>query len=292
LIPDIIRAVKIRPAVVLIFLLPALLFLGLWLPAAAAPAPQGVQFATNTPGPDGRILYKVQAGDTCIRIALLHGISVEQLRQLNSNLDPDCSLVTGQELLVGLGGPLAATATPGPSPTPLPPTATPTPFVGTTEICVLVFEDQNGDAFRQTTEPAIVGGAVSVTETNGKYSETRQTTAPDPAADYPGICFSGVPEGNYNVGAAIPDNYNPTTELTYRLDVQAGDRAFVPFGAQSRDTTITQPDDTNPGGGTSPLLGIFGGILLLGGIGLGWYALQLRKPESKLQQSGLLKRKK
>ncbi len=274
------------------FLLLALVFLGLWLPAAAAPASQGVSFATNTPGPDGRILYRVQAGDTCIRVALLHGISVEQLRQLNSNLDPDCSLITGQELLVGLGGPLAATATPGPSPTPLPPTATPTPFVGTTEICVLIFDDQNGDGLHQTTEPAIVGGAVSVTETNGKYSETRQTAAPDPAADYSGLCFSDVPEGNYNVGAAIPDNYNPTTELTHRLDVPAGDTTLVDFGAQSRDTTITQPNDTNPGGGTSPLLGIFGGILLLGGIGLGWYALQLRKPESKLQQSGLLKRKK
>lgn len=282
---------KIRPVLVLSFFLICLLLLGISLPAAAAPAPQGVQFATNTPGPDGRILYKVIAGDTCIRIALLHGISVEQLRQLNSTLDPNCSLITGQELLVGLGGPLAATATPGPSPTPLPPTATPTPFIGTTEICVLVFEDQNGDGLRQTEEPPIAGGAVSVTETNGKYSDNRQTVPPDPAADYPGLCFSDVPEGNYNVGAAIPDNYNPTMLLSYNLDVRAGDRAFVDFGAQSRDTTITNPDDNN-GGGTSPLLGIFGGILLLGGLGLGWYALQLRKPESKLQQSGLLKRRK
>jgi LysM repeat protein len=283
--------VKIRPVIFLSIFLLCLLILGLSLPAAAAPALQGVQFATNTPGPDGRILYKVVAGDTCIRIALLHGISVEQLRQLNSNLDPDCSLITGQELLVGLGGPLAATATPGPSPTPLPATATPTPFVGTTEVCVLIFDDQNGDGFRQTTEPAIASGAVSVTETNGKYSETRETTPPDPAADYPGLCFSNVPEGNYNVGAAIPDNYNATTMLTSNLDVRAGDRAEMSFGAQSRDTTITQPDDKNSGG-TSPLLGIFGGILLLGGLGLGWYALQLRKPESKLQQSGLLKRRK
>ena len=139
---------KIRPVIFLSIFVLCLLILGLSLPAAAAPAPQGVQFATNTPGPDGRILYKVVAGDTCIRIALLHGISVEQLRQLNSNLDPDCSLITGQELLVGLGGPLAATATPGPSPTPLPATATPTPFVGSTEICVLVFDDQNGDGLR------------------------------------------------------------------------------------------------------------------------------------------------
>ncbi len=282
---------KIRPAVIIGFLLLALVLFGLSLPAQAAPAPQGVQFATNTPLPDGRILYKVQAGDTCIRIALLHGISVEQLRQLNTKLNANCDLITGDLLLVGTGGPAGAPpATPGPSPTPAPPTLTPTPFAGTTEICVLLFDDLNGDALRQSDEPVIVGGAISVTETNGKYSGTRPTTAPDPAADYPGTCFSDIPEGNYNIAAAIPDNYNPTMELNYTLEVQAGDLAFVDFGAQSKDTTVTQPNSNGGGGGTSPVLGFIGGLLLLGGVGLGWYALRMRNPRSKLQQSGLLRK--
>jgi LysM repeat protein len=289
LFPDIILSMKIRAVSVVAILFAALLFSGLLLPAQAAPAPQGIQFATNTPLPDGRILYTVQAGDSCIRIAVLYGISVDQLRQLNSNLNPNCDLTIGQTLLVGAGGPLAGSPTPGPSPTPLPPTVTPTPFVGTTEICVLLFNDVNGDSLRQTTEPAIEGGAISVTETNGKYSETRQTAAPDPAADYPGTCFSDVPEGNYNIGAALPDNYNATMALNYKLDVRAGDRAFVDFGAQSREATVEQPTN-NGGGGTSPLLGFLGGLLLLGGLGLGWYALRMRNPRSKLQQSGLLKR--
>lgn len=276
---------KIRPLFVLGVFLIILLFLALSLPAAAAPAAQGVQFATNTPLPDGRILYQVQAGDNCIRIALLHGISVEQLRQLNTNLDANCTLVTGELLLVGLGGPASASATPGPSPTPLPPTTTPTPFVGTTEICVSLFNDQNGDALRETGEPPIVGGAVSVSQTDGQYSKTLTTDATtDP------LCFTDVPEGNYNISAAIPDNYNPTMNLSTTISVKAGDQAFVDFGAQSKDTTVTQPSENNNGGGTSTLLGIFGGILLLGGVGLGWYALRLRKPQSKLKQSGLLRR--
>jgi hypothetical protein len=291
LIPDIISPMKIRPVVIIGFLLVALVLFGLSLPAQAAPAAQGVQFATNTPLPDGRILYKVQPGDTCIRIALLHGISVDQLRQLNTKLNANCDLITGDLLLVGTGGPAAApSATPGPSPTPAAPTVTPTPFTGTTEICVLLFEDLNGDALRQTDEPVIVGGAISVTETNGKYSETRPTTAPDPAADYPGTCFTDVPEGNYNIAAAIPDNYNPTMKLNYTLDVKAGDRAFVDFGAQSKDVTPTQPKPNGGSNETSPLLGFVGGLLLLGGIGLGWYALRLRNPRSKLQQSGLLRK--
>jgi hypothetical protein len=111
---------------------------------------------------------------------------------------------------------------------------------------------------------------------------------PDPNA-YPGTCLADVPEGNYNIGAALPDNYNPTMDLNYKLDVRAGDQAFVDFGAQSREATVDQPAGDG-GGGTSPLLGFFGGLLLLGGIGLGWYALRMRNPRSKLQQSGLLKR--
>jgi murein DD-endopeptidase MepM/ murein hydrolase activator NlpD len=255
-------------------------------------APPQQQFATNTPLPDGRITYNIQAGDTCTKIQLLYGISLEQLRELNQNINADCTnLQEGQEVLVGVGGPAPAVSiTPGPAPTAGPPTVTPTPFTGTTEICVLLFDDLNGDAMHQADEPAIAGGAISVTETSGKYSKTQETVInPDPTA-YQGTCFSDVPEGKYNIGAAIPDNYNPTMGLTYTLDLKAGDRAFVDFGAQSRDTTVVSPQSPDTGsGGTSPLLGLVGGVLLLGGIGLGWYALRSRSPRGR-PRGGLLRR--
>ena len=247
------------------------------IPAEAGPALQ--QFTTNTPLPDGRILYRVSAGDTCTKVQLLYGIGFETLRQLNQGINADCTnLIDGQEILVGTGGPAAApSSTPGPSPTPAAAPATPTPLAGTTEICILLFDDLNGDAMRQETEPVLLGGAISVTEITGKFSETRETAAnPDPAA-YPGICFSDVPQGQYNIGAAIPDNYNPTMALTYTLDVRAGDRAFVDFGAQSRQSSSGQGDGESSGNSTSPILGILGGLLLLGGIGLGWFALRGRK---------------
>jgi len=281
---------KCRLAIFLSVFLAVMVNFGLSLPAQAAPSPQ--QFATNTPLPDGRILYKVQPGDTsCIRIALLNGISVEQLMQLNTNINPDCSnLIVGTLLLIGTGGPSSVSPTPGPSPTSAPATITPTPLAGTTEICVLLFTDLNGDAFHQTDEPVINGGAISVTETNGKYSKTLETAINlDPTA-YQGTCFVDVPEGSYNIGAAIPDNYNPTMSLTYALDLKAGDKAFVSFGAQPRDSSAAQPGNTDGGEGPSPVLGFLGGLLLLGGLGLGWYALRLRAPQSKLKRSGLLKR--
>lgn len=282
---------KIRPIIVLSILLIVFMCFGLSLRAQAAPPQQ--QYATNTALPDGRILYAIQPGDTCGRIQLLYSISLEQLRELNQNINSDCTnLIPGQNVLIALAGPGGASPTPGPAPTAVPATITPTPPAGTTEICVLLYNDINGDALRQAEEPAIAGGAISVTEINGLFTATQQTAInPDPNA-YPGMCFTDVPEGTYNIGVAIPDNYNATTNLTYKLDVKPGDRAEVSFGAQSRDTGGSQPSSGSPntGGGTSPILGFFGGALLLGGLGLGYYALRLRGPQSKLKRSGLLKR--
>lgn len=264
----------------ILFTLVSLLLLGLWLPANAAPNLQ--QISTPTPGPDGRIIYIVQAGDSCIRVAALNNITEQQLRTLNTTLDENCSLIEGQELLIGIIS-LAGTPTAGPSPTPAPPTASPTPFTGTTEVCILLFDDANGNALREEAEPAVAGGAVSVTENNGEYSAAQDTTIPADPTVYQGVCFSDVPEGNYNITVGIPDNYNPTMNLNYSLDVKAGDQAFVDFGVQSKDVVVDPgANDSAKGGGTSPLFGILGGVLLLGGAILGYYAWRSGKPESKL----------
>ena len=272
---------------VLLTLIGLLLF-GLWLPAGAAPQAQQ-EVPTPTPGDDGRIIYVVQPGDSCFRVAALMKITVEQLRQLNSKLDENCTLTEGQELLIGVVS--VATATAPVSVAAGTPTVTPTPLSGLTEVCVLLFNDQNGDAMRQDTEPAVAGGAVSVTEINGKYSASLDTVIPADPTVYQGICFSNVPEGTYNVTVAIPDNYNPTMELSYSLKVSAGDRAFVDFGAQSQDVVVDPgAEDANNGGGTSLALVIFGVVLLLGGAGLGYYAWRSNKPESKLAGGGILKK--
>lgn len=269
--------------ILLIFVL--LLIVGISLPVAAAPLAQG----TATPLPDGRILYFVQEGDTCSSVALKHGIGVSQLRQFNTRLDQDCTLTVGQQLVVGLAvldGP-----TPGPAPTELPPTASPTPVSGTTEVCVLLFNDANGDALRQETEFGIDGGAVSLTNLNGSYSEQQDTTsATDPETLEPvRACFIDVPAGEYNVSVAVPDDYNSTMLSTYTLTIKAGDRASVDFGAQSKTVTVDDPADQQADGRSS-VLGIFGVLLLLGGAGLGYYAYRSSQPKSKLKGSPLTKR--
>lgn len=266
-----------------------LLLFGLWLPAGAAPRAQQ-EVPTPTPGEDGRIIYVVQPGDNCFRVAAINKITVEQLRQLNSKLDENCTLVEGQELLIGVVS--VATATVPVNQAAITPTITPTPLSGLTQVCVLLFDDQNGDSMRQETEPAIAGGAISLTEINGKYSGSQDTVIPSDPTVYQGRCFDNVPEGTYNITVAQPENYNPTMSMSYSLKVNAGDRAFVDFGAQSKDVVVDPgaEQNGNDSGGSSTGLVIFGVLLLLGGAGLGYYAWRSNKPESKLSGGGILKK--
>jgi murein DD-endopeptidase MepM/ murein hydrolase activator NlpD len=278
---------KTRLPFIIVFILVVLLLLGISLPVAAAPSAQG--FVTNTPQPDGRILYLVLEGETCSDVAFKHGISVPQLRQFNTRLDENCTLTIGQQLVVGLAQQAGPTA--GPAPTLLPPTATATPVSGTTEVCVLLFDDANGDALRQETEFGIDSGAVSLTNLNGSYSEQQNTTsALDPDTAEPvRACFLDVPGGEYNVSVAPPDNFNPTMLMTYTLTIKAGDRASIDFGAQAKTITADQAAEEQADGRSSAL-GIFGLLLLLGGAGLGYYAYRSSQPKSKLKNSPLSKR--
>jgi hypothetical protein len=275
-----------RFIVILTFIL--LFMLGVWLPANAASNGQVSTISTPTAGPDGRIIYIVKAGDTCTVVTAIHAITIDQLRQFNSNLDEICTLVEGQELLIGIIS-LAGTPTAGPSPTPLPPTASPTPFTGTTLICVILYEDINGDTLKSTDEPAIEGGAISVTEINGEYSASLNTIASvDP--EYGGECFNDVPEGEYNITVGVPDLYNPTMNLNSTIKVNAGDLATVSFGAQSREKVAGPTTGDTEEGGSSPIFGILGTLFLLGGAGLGYYAWRSGRPESKLAGGGMLKK--
>jgi hypothetical protein len=247
-----------------LFLIGALLF-SVRLPASASPAFQTVP--SPTPGADGQIIYIVKAGETCTQIEAMFGITDVFLRTANV-LDTNCDLREGQRLTIGVGGPSVASPTPGSTPTPTLAPATPTPEVGgSAQVCVLVYNDLNGDGLRQGTEVAIAGAAVSLTGVDGPYSQSLTTAVNSDPNAYQGMCFTNVPRGKYTVSAAAPENYNPTINFTSNVEVAPGDTAYVDFGAQLKTTVATsQPK------GPSPLFGIIGALFLLGGIGLGVYA--------------------
>ncbi len=257
---------------VLILIGLGLIGLALGIPAlpVAASSPQQAVYFTPTPLPDGRIIYVVKANDTCISISLLNRISEDTLRSLNNIKGTDCVIRVGQQLLLGLAGP-AETPTAGPSATPTPLLPTPTPFAGNGEVCVILFNDINGNGLAEDTEPAMPGGEVSLTDRAGKFSRTGTTvTINDPTVDLP-LCFSDVPEGEYSVSIAIPQGYNPTTSTARDLSVKAGSTSTIDFGAQ---VSLRSADPTPVQTPQSPLLGILGGSLILAGAGL---ALWLRR---------------
>jgi LysM repeat protein len=243
----------------------ALVLLAVDFPAAAAPLPQAY-YQTPTAGPDGRILYTVKSGDSCTSISLLNGITMDQLRKLNNITGTDCPVIVGQKLL--LGTVQTATAQVGPVPTTTPPQPSPTSYNGNASVCIMLFEDINGNGMPDAGENPLVGGAVSITDRLGKVSLTGSTTGgPDP------LCFDKVPEGDYNVSVAVPAGYNATTNTNYPLKVTAGDQTVLDFGAQISVKAAPPPPSE---GGHSPLLGILGGLLVVCGIALGVVMLFMR----------------
>ena len=261
------------------------IFLALFLLANVTLKAQA-QFATPTPGPDGRIIWIVEEGQSCSQISTLTGVPLSQLRALN-NLDESCILTPGQQLVIGIGGPSGSepTSVPNATATLAPPTQTPVP--GSIDVCVLLYNDENGDSLRQELEPAIEGGAVSIAGTSGQYSQTGVTVA-----GLEPICFTGVPLGTFNISVAAPAGYNPTTLLNYTLEIKpgdlrsdpvaAGDRVFIDFGAQLSNEAPAPEDPAAPaaGGEDNTLLGIVGGALLLTGAGLAIYTWRVygRRP--------------
>jgi hypothetical protein len=250
-----------------------LLASGVELSAQAAPAAQLTPFPTPTSGVDGRILYVVQQGDTLWRIAAITGVTLDELRGLN-RLGPDDIINPGDILLIGMAGPEIFTPTPGPASAPEEALSTPTVAAqGTGTICVILYNDIDGNAIRQEAEGWIRGGQISLSDRSGEVSETEET-APvfDADGDIAYLCFADLPPGEYIVTLAIPEGYNPTTVLNRSLALSGGDEAYLSFGAQANSERIAETAVIPVAPGKSPLLAIAGGILLAIGVALGIYA--------------------
>jgi hypothetical protein len=147
---------------------------------------------------------------------------------------------------------------------------TPTVGPGSGNLCILLFDDLNGDSIRQVEEPSISGGAISINNRLGSVSE-----AVDSMAGTEHQCFEQLPEGEYSISVAVPGGYNPTTETSLVLPLKAGDETYIDFGAQvnsqaqAEATLLPEPEKR------TPLLGILGGLFLVAGLVLALVAARL-----------------
>ena len=217
--------------------------------SALVSAVSGQAILTPTPDPDGNIYYIIKNNDSCMTISLTMGIDLQTLRQLN-NLDEQCTLIVGTRLLLGRYE--TPTPTPGPSPTP-------TPYNGYGQVCVYLFEDENGDGIVGEYEFGVTGGAVSITKRTGFDNFTGLTAGNDL------LCFPEVPEGDYNISVAPPADYNPTTNMNYALTVKAGDNTQINFGAQ-KSSALESAETEVVTENKSPIMAFIGGGLILGGL--------------------------
>lgn len=249
----------------------------------AAPQAQYTVFPTPTPGPDGRIIYIIQENDTLWRIAAITGVKTEVLRELN-HMTSDI-VIPGNSLLIGFAGPAGTTPTAGPAPTQALGTPTSTPPPGWGILCVLLYNDINGDSMRQETEPSIPGGEISVSNRLGTVSLTAKTPSggvgvtklnPTPE-DYGYTCFTQLEQGEYLISVAAPEGYNRTTILNQTLMLDAGQTTQIAFGAQANSELQAQSAIIPESPRKSPVIGIIGGTLLAAGIVLGIYAALLRR---------------
>jgi hypothetical protein len=250
----------------------------------AAPLAQLTVFPTPTPGPDGKIIYIVQPNDTLWRISAITGVKIETIRELN-NLGTNDAIIPGDRLLLGYAGPSGAAPTAGAIPTQAILTPSPTASPGWGILCVLLYNDINGDSIRQETEPSIPGGEISVSNRLGSVSLTAQTpsggadtTIVNPTPQERGYtCFDQILQGEYLISVAAPEGYNRTTELNKSLRLEAGQTTEIAFGAQANSELEAQTAIIPESPRKSPIIGIIGGALLVAGIGLGIYAALLRR---------------
>ncbi len=252
-----------------IILLSALALLRAGIPVKANLDGQ-VFYYTPTALPDGRILYTIKENDTCISISLLNNIPEDQLRLLNKIEGDGCLFLrVGQQLLLGTVAPEPTT---GPDVTATSVLPSPTPYNGSGELCVLLFNDINGNAFidDKTVELPLAGGAISVNDRAGKVA-IDGTTSSDGES-----CFPDLPEDVYTISIAVPEGYNATMRTSVDVKLIAGDITSVDFGAQISSAAEPLPGEV-AAENRSPLLGILGGLVLLFGLGFGIYALSLQR---------------
>jgi len=215
-------------------------------PPTATPGPSPTPRATPTPRPDGAIVHVVESGDTLFGIALMYGVDVDQIRELNAgSLGPNDMIWPGLELVISL-----PSETPTPTPLPAPPTAEPTspaqasPIPAGASVCVLAYHDRNGDTFRdETTEELLPNAEFTVANASGVVDQYTSDGISEP------YCFTGLGAGAYRVIQSSPPGYEPSGPAEWNVALAEGTGLDFQFGNMRSEAGSASGEPTEP---TSP----------------------------------------
>jgi hypothetical protein len=139
--------------------------------------------------------------------------------------------------------------------TPQIPAEAPTPSIG--QICVLAFNDRNGDGQQGADENLLPGVILALSDTNGPKDSYTTDGVSEP------FCFTNLQPGSYQVTMKPPANYGATTPKTSVIALSGGSQD-VTFGARRGGPA---PTATRASGGTgataSGVLGSVGKVVLI-----------------------------
>jgi hypothetical protein len=159
------------------------------------------------------------------------------------------------------------------APVPTVPPAAP-PVAGTpepSEICVLLYNDANGNGGHDEGEAAIAGGQVTLLDpATGALVQTFTTVA----REAEGHCFGNLPPGAYTVAASAPAGFNPTMEGSILQRTQAGQRYLLTFGAQPKASSSAVGQ--KPSATTNLLTGAGVALLLLAAVLIALFIVRRR----------------
>ena len=245
-------------------------------PAPTSPPSSGVPVGSipqSTPAPDGSVVHTVQPGETLIGIAVTYDVTLDHLRELN-NLTTDMVFV-GQQLVIRL----PPTPTPAPPATPTPAEVAEEPAVpaepqGNGTICVMSYEDINGNGSREPDEAMLAGISFMVSDGAQTVGTYITTGVSEP------YCFPELAPGSYIVSWSA-EGYTPTSDQRWVVSLSPGATVTHDFGAQAGEGADAA-DEAGEGALGLPrwavaLIVMLGIVFLLGGIGaLGYFVLMRR----------------
>lgn len=184
---------------------------------------------TSTPNAEGIIYYEVQPGDSYWSIAARHGLTIDEIYELNNAGDGDF-VQPGDLIMVGQAEPPATPTSEAedvdaePTATQAPPTRTPTPQPETGEVCLVAYNDGNQNGQRDPGEP--LKGSVAFSIYDGEQVLVNYVTD---GSNEP-YCIS-LDDGNYRITRSSQPDEALTTDGEWAISVSPGSEQNFEFGS-------------------------------------------------------------
>ncbi len=196
---------------------------------------------TPTPDADGVMTIIVQPNDALWSIAARAGIPLATLLELN-HLTEDAFIQPGNRLIIGFAATPTAVSSPTSAATRPPPSATPTsPPPPPTVICLVAFNDSNGNGERDAEEPLQAGVAFTLFTDEGVVANYVTDGLTEP------FCLTDLPPAAYQITRSVGRNETLTNSGNRSLTLADGDQVMLGFGSLLGGTpTATAVSPTQP----------------------------------------------